>query len=127
MYILQTCDLTHHFSREDPVIKGVNIAVEDGSIYGFLGPNGAGKTTTLRLILGLLKKQSGDILLFGKEFVDHRVEALKKIGSLIESPSIYGHLTAAENLALLQKIHQCPETRIVEVLELVGLGKTGDK
>ncbi len=105
----------------------INLRVEFGSIYGFLGPNGAGKTTTLRLVLGLLKKQRGSIRIFGRKFDDDRVEILSRIGSLIESPSIYGHLTAAENLKLLQKIYQCPKARITEVLELVGLANTGKK
>lgn len=127
MHILETRELTHHFYTDEAVLKGVNIAVEKRSIYGFLGPNGAGKTTTLRLVLGLLKKQEGEIKLFGREFSSHRVETLRKIGSMIESPSIYGHLTATENLALLQRIYDCPTRRIQEVLELVGLGGTGKK
>ena len=108
-------------------MDNISLRVEQGGIYGFLGPNGAGKTTTLRLILGLLKKQGGSIDIFGKTFDNNRVEILRNIGSLIESPSIYGHLTAVENLRLLQKIYQCPKQRIVEVLELVGLAGTGNK
>lgn len=127
MHILQTHDLTHSFNRDPPVLKSVCIEVDEGSIYGFLGPNGAGKTTTLRLVLGLLKKQKGEIKVFGKDFGRHRVETLRKVGSMIESPSIYGHLTAVENLRLLQKIYQCPRSRINEVLALVGLGNTGKK
>jgi ABC-type multidrug transport system ATPase subunit len=108
-------------------LDNISLRVEKGSIYGFLGPNGAGKTTTLRLILGLLKKQRGTISIFNKKFDTNRVEILRNIGSLIESPSIYGHLTAVENLRLLQKIYQCPTARIAEVLELVGLAGTGNK
>jgi lantibiotic transport system ATP-binding protein len=127
MYILETLGLFHSFSNDEVVLKGIDLCVPRGSIYGFLGPNGAGKTTTLRLVLGLLKKQKGSIKVFGKEFGDDRVNALRKIGSLIESPSIYTHLTAAENLRLLQKIYQCPRQRINEVLDLVGLANTGRK
>jgi len=78
-------------------------------------------------VLGLLKKQRGSISIFGEGFAENRVEILRRIGSLIESPSIYGHLTATENLRLLQKIYQCPKARIHEVLELVGLANTGKK
>lgn len=92
-----------------------------------MGPNGAGKTTTLKLILGLLKKQSGEIRVFGKPFEINRVEALRRTGAMIESPSIYGHLTAAENLEVWRKIYGCPKKRIAEVLELVGLARTGGK
>jgi ABC-2 type transport system ATP-binding protein len=127
MYCLETKDLTYRFSSDEIALDHINLQVEEGSIYGFLGPNGAGKTTTLRLILGLLKKQQGDISIFGKPFAPNRVDILKKIGSLIESPSIYGHLTATENLLVLQKVQQCPKSRIGEVLELVGLSHTGTK
>lgn len=127
MPILETRNLVYSFSPDEIVLKGINIHVEEGSIYGFLGPNGAGKTTTLRLILGLLKRQEGSIAIFGRDLSRHRLEILGDIGSLIESPSIYGHLTAVENLRLLQKIHQCPKSRITEVFELVGLAHTGSK
>ncbi len=127
MYCLETTNLVHKFSGNEIVLNNINLQVIEGSIYGFLGPNGAGKTTTLRLILGLLKKQQGDISIFGKTFENNRVDILSNIGSLIESPSIYGHLTANENLVLLQKIYQCPTSRIQEVLNLVGLPNTGRK
>ncbi|MBS1975438.1 MAG: ATP-binding cassette domain-containing protein, partial [Bacteroidetes bacterium] len=110
-----------------PVLNNINLQVPVSSIYGFLGPNGAGKTTTLRLLLGLLRKQQGSIKVFGKEFQKNRINILKNIGSLIESPSIYLHLTASENLEVLQKIYRCPERNIGETLEIVGLEMTGNK
>ncbi len=127
MYCIETNNLTYKFSGGDTVLNDINIQVPTGSIYGFLGPNGAGKTTTLRLILGLLKNQTGAITIFGKEFEANRVEVLQNIGSLIEAPSLYAHLTAKENLAVWQKIYQCPKERIAEVLEIVGLANTGKK
>lgn len=127
MYCIETENLIHKFSKEETVLKGISLQVPYGSIYGFLGPNGAGKTTTLRLILGLLKKQSGSIKVFDKDFAQHRKEILKDLGSLIESPSLYGHLTATANLKIWQTIYQCPKSRINEVLEIVGLAKTGSK
>lgn len=127
MNCLETHNLSHKFSENETVLDTINLRVPDGSIYGFLGPNGAGKTTTLRLVLGLLKKQAGDIRIFDKPFDEHRIEILKRTGSLIESPSIYTHLTAVENLNLLQKIYQCPKVRVHEALEMVGLAHTGKK
>jgi len=109
------------------VLSEVGLRVPTGSIYGFLGPNGAGKTTTLRLILGLLKKQQGEISIFGRSFAAHRLEILSRVGSLIESPSLYAQLTAAENLRVLQKVYRCPENRIAHVLQLTGLTDTGKK
>jgi lantibiotic transport system ATP-binding protein len=127
MYCIETVGLSHQYSKNGKELDDINLHVKEGSIYGFLGPNGAGKTTTLRLILGLLKKQQGQIRVFGKDFEKNRLEILAKVGSLIETPSIYGHLTAAENLLIWQKIYQCPRNRISEVLQLVGLADTGNK
>jgi len=126
-YCLQTEGLSFSFSEKETILNNINLQVEEGSIYGFLGPNGAGKTTSLRLILGLLKKQQGSISIFGKHFHENRIEILKRTGSLIESPSLYGHLTAAENLLLLQKIYRCKKERIQKVLTQVNLAATGNK
>lgn len=109
------------------MLNEVDLRVPAGSIYGFLGPNGAGKTTTLRLVLGLLNLQQGEIRIFGKPFAAHRIEILSRVGSLIESPSVYAQLTATENLRVLQKVYRCPEERIGRVLQLVGLTDTGNK
>lgn len=126
MLALETQSLTFHFGK-DKVLDDVNLQVPAGSLFGFLGPNGAGKTTTLKLALGLLRNQKGNIQFFGKPFENHRLETLRRVGTLIESPSLYSHLTAAENLRVLQLIYQCPSSRIDEVLKLVGLGSTGQK
>jgi ABC-type multidrug transport system ATPase subunit len=125
--IIKTTALSYRFGKGPKTLDNINLEVERGSIYGFLGPNGAGKTTTLRLLLGLLKKQEGSIELFGKAFDMHRIEILKKIGSLIEQPSLYGHLTAKENLEVWRKIYGAPKENIASVLNLVGLDNTGSK
>lgn len=140
MYAVETSGLTYRFPRgfgssffnridelSEPVLNNVSLKVPQGSLYGFLGQNGAGKTTTLRLILGLLKKQQGIIRVLGKSFEHERIAILREIGSLIESPSLYGHLTATENLTIYQHIHHAPQSRIAEVLHLVGLPNTGAK
>jgi ABC-2 type transport system ATP-binding protein len=124
--ILQTQHLSHYFSSQQ-VLKDVCIEVPQGAIYGFLGPNGAGKTTTLRLVLGLLAIQEGSINILGKDLKAHRLEVLRQVGSLIEQPSLYGHLTATENLEVYRKIFGLPKQRINEVLQIVGLGNTGSK
>lgn len=124
---IETKSLNYHFSKNDQVLKDINLSVPNGSIYGFLGPNGAGKTTTLKLILGLLRNQSGQIDFFGKGFQENRIEILKNVGSLIEAPSIYPQLTATENLKIWQKIYQCPKEKIQEILVIVGLDHTGKK
>ncbi|MGE0246558.1 MAG: ABC transporter ATP-binding protein [Pyrinomonadaceae bacterium] len=109
------------------MLDSISLTVAEGSIYGFLGPNGAGKTTTLKLILGLLKKQQGEIRIFGTPLEDNRLEILRNLGSLIESPSLYGHLTAVENLEVLQRVYRSPKDGIAKVLDMVGLADTGRK
>jgi ABC-2 type transport system ATP-binding protein len=121
MNCIETNNLTYKYSEDAIVVNNINLQVPEGCIYGFLGKNGAGKTTTLRLLLGLLKRQEGSIKIFNKSFDKNRIEILKQTGSLIESPSFYAHLSAKDNLKILQKIYQCPKQRIEEVLQIVGL------
>jgi lantibiotic transport system ATP-binding protein len=125
--LIQTNALRYSFSKEVTVLNDINLQVPARSIYGFLGPNGAGKTTTLRLLLGLLKKQEGSIEIFGKELQSDKINILKKIGSLIEQPSIYGHLTAKENLEVYRKLYGADKQRIDEVLKMVNLTYTKNK
>ena len=125
--IIKTAQLNFSFTAGMKTLDNVNLEVPQGSIYGFLGPNGAGKTTTLRLLLGLLRNQQGKIELFGKEFASNRIEILKRLGSLIEQPSLYLHLTAKENLEIYRLIYLSSKNRIGEVLKMVGLENTGRK
>lgn len=124
---IQTHQLSHRFNSGQKVLDDIHIEVPKGSIYGFLGPNGAGKTTTLRLILGLIRKQEGNISIFNQSLDENRIAILRSVGSLIESPSIYAHLNARENLRVWQRIYQCDSSRIEDVLHLVGLENTGKK
>lgn len=119
-FILETKGLNHHFGTQS-ILKNVDLRVPQGSIFGFLGPNGAGKTTTLRLVLGLLRIQQGSVHFFGEALSADRVGVLKKVGSLIEQPSLYAHLSGRENLKIYQKIYQVSSQRVEEVLHLVGL------
>jgi len=126
-YTIRTEKLSYSFSRNGKTLDDINLSVEKGSIYGFLGPNGAGKTTTLRLLIGLLSIQQGSIRIFDQDIADSRIGILKRIGSLIEQPSIYGNLTARENIEVNRKIHNVPKHRIDKVLKLVDLSDTGRK
>ena len=103
-------------------VDHLDLQVPEGAIYGFLGPNGAGKSTTLKMILGLVHPTAGSISVFGKEVNGHnRLDMLKQVGSLIESPSYYGHLTGEENLKVVQTLRGVPEKDVYEVLEIVRL------
>jgi ABC-2 type transport system ATP-binding protein len=125
--VIKTEQLNFSFSSDIKTLDNVSLHVPKGSIYGFLGPNGAGKTTTLRLLLGLLRNQHGSIEIFQQNFSSNRIEILKRLGSLIEQPSLYGHLTAKENLEIYRRIYRCTKSRVDDVLKLVGLENTGKK
>lgn len=125
--IIKTTGLSYHYGKDAKVLSGINLQVERGSIYGFLGPNGSGKTTTLSLLLGLLKMQEGNIEIFGKELQSNRIDILKRVGSLIETPSLYGHLTAKENLEAYRHVYGASKERIDEVLKIIELDYTGKK
>jgi ABC-2 type transport system ATP-binding protein len=125
--IIKTRGLSYHYSKDVQTLFDINLNVEKGSVYGFLGPNGSGKTTTLSLLLGLLNNQKGDIEIFAEHLHVNRINILKKIGSLIETPSLYGHLTAKENLEVYRELYGASKARIAEVLTIVGLQDTGKK
>ncbi len=127
MYCIETTGLSYRFSKEEAVLTNLNLQVPAGAIYGFLGANGAGKTTTLRLLLGLLHRQEGNILIFGKQFEEDSIAILQQTGSLVEMPSVYSHLTAVENLEVWRRIYDCPKSRIADVLKTVQLSDTGTK
>ena len=124
---IETKGLSHTFNGRETVLSDINLQIKKGCIYGFLGQNGAGKTTTLRLLLGLLKKQSGSIQVFGKDLGKNRLDILQGVGSLIEQPSVYGHLSATDNLRVFREVTNAPVGRIAEVLQTVGLTNTGKK
>lgn len=109
-------------------VKDISFTVEKGHIYGFLGPNGAGKSTTMKMLLGLVKPSAGSIFILNKPVVEeNRLEILKNTGSLIESPSYYGHLSARENLQIICILKNVPESGIDDVLRVVHLEKQQDK
>ncbi len=125
--IVKTTDLTKRYGDLCPV-NHLDLSVKEGKIYGFLVPNGAGKSTTLKMLLGLVHPTAGEIDLFGQRFTEKsRLSILRDIGSLIESPSYYGHLTAKENLKIYTTILDLPDRNIDEVLKIVRLDRQGNK
>lgn len=127
MNIIQTHDLCKQYGSALRV-SHLNLNVPEGSIYGFLGPNGAGKSTTLKMILGLVRPTAGSIRVLGKDMDNaNRLSVLRQVGSLIESPSYYGHLTGEENLRIVQTLRGVPEKNIREVLQIVRLDGQREK
>lgn len=128
MNIIETHDLCKQYGNALRVAH-LDLNVPEGSVYGFLGPNGAGKSTTLKMILGLVRPTAGNIQVLGKKMDGgNRLSILRQVGSLIESPSYYGHLTGEENLRIVQTLRGVPERNIREVLQIVRLdGQRGKK
>lgn len=118
--IVETHNLSKSYGGMNRVHQ-VNLSVEKGQIFGFLGPNGAGKTTTLKMLLGLIKPSEGTVKVFGKDLTTHRPAILSQTGSLIESPSYYGHLTGLENMKVMRRLRNVPSKNIDEALKIVRL------
>lgn len=121
--LIETKGLCKRFKKQIAV-NNISLHVRKNSVYGLLGPNGAGKSTTLKLLTGLLRPNAGTIL-----FANHpwSRQDLSQIGVLIESPPLYGNLTAKENLKVRSIVLGLPDKRIDEVLGIVGLTDTGSK
>lgn len=127
MNIIETHDLCKQYGNALRVAH-LSLEVPEGSVYGFLGPNGAGKSTTLKMILGLVRPTAGSIQILGKKMDgNNRLSILRQVGSLIESPSYYGHLTGEENLRIIQTLRKVPERNIREVLQIVRLDGQREK
>lgn len=125
--IVKTNGLTKRY-KDNLSVNNLDMSVKEGRIYGFLGPNGAGKSTTLKMLLDLVKPTAGEIDIFGKRLNSNtRADILRNIGSLIESPSYYGHLTGTENLKILQTLIDVPKQNIDEVLRIVRLDRQQNK
>jgi len=110
-----------------PAVRGLSLSVPPQSVYGFLGPNGAGKSTTIRMVLGLQRPDRGMISLFGNPLEKQRIALLRRIGSLVESPSLYMHLTGQENLEVHRQLLSIPKRTIDEALETVDLMSVADR
>ena len=128
-YILTAKDLTKEYRHSAKALNRFSIHVPKGAIYGFVGENGAGKTTFIRIICGLQAPTSGSYSLYGVENTDKNIlNSRKRIGAVIETPSIYLDMTARGNLKQQYQILGLPSyDGIDELLQLVGLDNTGKK
>ncbi|MFC0533554.1 ATP-binding cassette domain-containing protein [Phytohabitans kaempferiae] len=102
-------------------LDGFDMVVEAGQVHGFLGPNGSGKTTTLRTLLGLIRPNGGRMAILGEEVPARLPEVAGRVGAIVESPQFFPHFSAQDTLSILADAGEVPQTRVAEVLELVGL------
>lgn len=127
-YVLTTSGLSKKY-RHFKALDQLNMHVEKGAIYGLVGKNGAGKTTLIRLICGLQEPSGGSYTLYGKSNIEKDMQSVRKrMGAVVETPSIYMDMTARENIIMQYKVLGLPSyENIDELLELVGLANTGTK
>ncbi len=126
-YVVQTNGLTKTV-KGITLVSNVNLHIKKGEIYGFLGQNGAGKTTIMKMLTGLLIPSKGEILLFGKKLTETNKSGIKRVGSIIEYPIFFEHLTAMENLELhCEYLGYYDKKAITQALELVQLKGIEDK
>lgn len=127
-YVLQTNHLTKKY-RNFQALSDLSMHVPKGAIYGFVGKNGAGKTTLIRLICGLQEPTSGGYMLYGKKNTDKEiVKSRRRMGAVVEAPSIYLDMTAEDNLKQQYRILGLPSyDGLTDILKLVGLENTGKK
>ncbi|HEX2165921.1 MAG TPA: ABC transporter ATP-binding protein [Longimicrobiales bacterium] len=122
MTIIETTQLTKRYGRSTLAVDGISFHVERGQVFGFLGPNGSGKTTTIGMLLDIINPSSGDIRLFDEYGRDELHIARRRIGATLETPNFYPYLSGRDNLRIVARIKEIPETRIDAALDAVGLG-----
>ncbi|MBS5927601.1 MAG: ABC transporter ATP-binding protein [Clostridium sp.] len=103
------------------IIKGLDLSVNEGEIFGFLGPNGAGKTTTIRMLVGLISPNEGEIVVCGKSVLSEKEQALKNVGAVVENPELYKYLSGRENLMQIARIRKVSKEEVEKLIDLVGL------
>jgi lantibiotic transport system ATP-binding protein len=124
--LIETRGLTRRFGSRIAVDE-LNLSVPAAGVYGFLGPNGAGKTTAIRMLLGLIRPHAGEVRLFGVPVAGNRASLMRRVGALVESPSLYPHLTGRENLEVTRRLLGAPRNLIDLALDTVKLTKDADR
>lgn len=127
-YVLETNNLEKRY-KDFKALSHLNIHIENGSISGLIGKNGAGKTTLIRIICGLQEPTNGNYTIYGTNNCSGNIASVRKrMGAIVESPSIYGEMSAKDNLIEQFKLVGMPSLDgIDELLKLVGLENTGKK
>ena len=125
---VSTTDLRKTYSSRKGrrvAVEGLDLRVPRGGVHGFLGPNGSGKTTTIRMLLGLIKPDSGTMTVFDEPVPERLPHVVDRVGAIVEQPKFFPAFTARRNLELLAAGIGAPKERVPQVLEEVGLGERG--
>ncbi len=119
--VLQVKHLKKSFGKR-PVIKDISFDVYAGEVFGFLGPNGAGKTTTIKMVMGFLSLDDGEIIINHTNIRDHYEKAMSNLGGIVENPEMYRDLSGRMNLEMYARLHDgVTKERVSEVIEMVGM------
>lgn len=121
MFAIETKNLTKSYQKDEVVIKGLNLQIKKGEVYGFIGKNGAGKTTTINMLLSLIHKDSGDILINQEVISFEDQEYKKQIGYVPDVPVFPSYLRSTEYLDFICDVYRVEKNKIDEVLAFVGL------
>ena len=125
-HLIETRGLTRRFGAQ-VAVNDVNLRVPAAGVYGFLGPNGAGKTTAIRMLLGLIRPNAGEVRLFGQSLNGNHRALMSRVGALVESPSLYPHLTGRENLEVTRRLLGSPCNLIDLALDTIKLTRDADR
>lgn len=120
MKALEVTDVKKRLGKRE-IIKGISFSVEEGEVFGFIGPNGAGKTTTIRMLVGLISQNFGEIKIMGHDIHKEREKALSYVGAVVESPELYKYLSGWENLMQIARIRNIKKEYVQEIVDLVEL------
>jgi ABC-2 type transport system ATP-binding protein len=121
-YMIETRGLTRRFGAQ-LAVDDLNLRAPEAGVYGFLGPNGAGKTTAIRMLLGLIRPDAGAVHLFGEPLAANRQSLMRRVGALVEAPSLYPHLTGRENLEVTRRMLGAPWALIDRALDIIKLAQ----
>ena len=121
--VLKTTNIVKKYGNRT-ILDKINMNINKGDIYGFIGKNGAGKTTFMRVVLSLTRCNEGEVKFFGNKNIEN---VGLKVGSLIENPGLYKNASAYENLKRFSILYGADETKINEILKLVGLDNIGNR
>lgn len=125
--VIETDQLSKRYGSRT-VVDSLNLRVPQGCVYGFLGPNGSGKSTTMKMLLSLIRPTHGDVQIMGQPMTrESRRRLLRHVGSLIEAPPGYGHLTGQENMRLVQRLLDLPPQQVDWAVDTVRLTDQMDK
>lgn len=125
-YLIETRGLSRRFGSQIAV-SDLNLLVPKAGVYGFLGPNGAGKTTAIRMLLGLIRPDGGEVRLFGQPLKSNHRVLMSRVGALVEAPSLYPHLTGKENLEITRRLLGSSRDLIDVALETVRMTRDASR